>query len=288
MFIADRLNSTAQRLSDFALRVQRDTILNTGNPTRVEGDIAAQLMQASRAILAEAIDPSNGLVDYASLKQRSTYHHFRELTSGLIILRIDDLGEGPAYKAFWINIYNALIIDAIIQYDLHGSMMRRPGISRQAAYHIQGMRFSADDIEHGILRQNRPNPVLPFKPFSSDDPRANCMVEQFDPRIHFALVCGTKSCPPISYYSPERLDTQLDQAASSFINGGAVRWEPSRQTLWLSKIFDWYEEDFGGKDGVLDFLRRYGYKDEIRDLPPSSKFRLRYTPYDWSINKFEI
>jgi hypothetical protein len=286
LLLVEKLNSIGRRVSDFALGVGRDTILNTGNPTSVEGDIAAQLMQASKAILAEAVDPIRGLVDYSSLKQTSTYQHFCELTFALKNLRIEDLGAGPAYTAFWINIYNALIIDAIIQYDLHGSMMRRPGIFLQAAYKIQGMRFSADDIEHGILRQNRPNPVLPIKPFSSNDPRAIYMVEQFDPRIHFALVCGARSCPPIAYYSAERLDAQLNQAATAFINGGTVRWEPSRHTLWLSKIFDWYEDDFGGKEGVLELLKRFSLKDEIRDLPPPSELRLRYTPYDWSINHF--
>lgn len=286
MLIADKLNSTGQRLSDFALGVDRNTILNTGNPTNVEGDIAAQLMQASKAILAESIDPIRGLVDYSTLKQSSNYLQFCELTLALKDLRIDDLGGGPAHTAFWINIYNAMIIDAIIQYDLHGSMIRRPGIFRQAAYNIQGMRFSADDIEHGILRQNRPNPILPIKPFTSTDPRSSYMVEQFDARIHFALVCGAKSCPPIAYYSAERLDAQLNQAATAFINGSTVRWEPSRQTLWISKIFDWYENDFDGKEGVLALLKRYSRGDEIRDLPPPGELRLRYIPYDWSINHF--
>jgi hypothetical protein len=55
--------------------VGRDTILNTGNPTSVEGDIAAQLMQASKAILAEAVDPIRGLVDYSSLKFVSLPSH---------------------------------------------------------------------------------------------------------------------------------------------------------------------------------------------------------------------
>lgn len=285
MLLSNKLNASLRRLSNFALRVQHEAILNRGAPTSYEGDIAAQLMRASKAVLAEAVDPGSGLIDYASLKQSDTYQDFRDLALSLKHFPVDKLGEGPAYLAFWINIYNALIIDAIIQYEIRGSMMRKPGVFLEAAYMIDGSRFSADDIEHGILRRNRPNPVLPIRPFTSNDPRARYMVKQFDPRIHFALVCGARSCPPIAYYSPERLAIQLDQAAGGFINGDSVKWDSQGNTLWLSKIFAWYLDDFGGKQGTLDFIKGHTRDEEIRALPAAADLNLRYLPYDWSINQ---
>ena len=111
------------------------------------------------------------------------------------------------------------------------------------------------------------------------------MVGDFDPRIHFAHVCGALSCPPIAFYSADRLDQQLNQAARSFINGGGVRWESLGDTLWLSKIFDWYEGDFGGRQGVIELLRQHSRDEAVRNLQPTDRLRVRYHPYDWSVNK---
>jgi hypothetical protein len=287
MFRSDRLRKTAQRLSDIALGVQSEFILNSGSTTRVNGNLAAQMMQASKAMIADGIDPESGYLDYNALKFRSSYQHFKELTSALINLRLDSLGKGSAYLAFWINIYNVMIVDAIIHYRLQSSMMRRPGIFRQAAYEINGLRFSVDDIEHGILRRNQPNPVLPIRPFLPADPRRGWMVNEIDARVHFALVCGAKSCPPIAYYDETILDKQLDQAAGSFINGGGVRWDPPKKTLWLSKIFQWYRGDFGGQAGVISIIGKYTRSDEIKQVLDSRSYKIRHLSYNWSINHIQ-
>jgi hypothetical protein len=200
MILQGDFASIVQRPSDIVLNVQSDAILNHGAPRQFEGDLAGQPMHISRALLAEALDPACGLLDYARLKKVGAYARFQSLTHALRGFDLDDLGGGPANSVFWINI------DTIILYDLQYSMMRRPGIFRQAAFEINGLRFSADDIEHGIMRCNRPNPVLPMKPFSSMDPRLSFMVDSFDPRVHFALVCGVLSCPPIAFYASDALD----------------------------------------------------------------------------------
>jgi hypothetical protein len=147
------------------------------------------------------------------------------------------------------------------------------------------MRFSAEDIEHGVLRQNRPNPVLPMRPFTTTDPRRHCISDHFDARIHFALVCGARSCPAIAYYDAARLDAQLDQAAGSFINGSAVHWDPDHKTLWLSKIFDWYAQDFGGQEAVVGLIQKHSRNKDIRNLPSFAELKVRYHAYDWGINQ---
>ena len=72
-----------------------------------------------------------------------------------------------------------------------------------SSYMIGGHQYSLQDIEHGILRGNRKGPGQFKKPFNKGDPRAEAAVHEVDPRIHFALVCGAKSCPPIKTYSAE-------------------------------------------------------------------------------------
>eukprot|EP00966_Prymnesium_polylepis_P276217 6381421-Prymnesium_polylepis.1 len=83
-----------------------------------------------------------------------------------------------------------------------------------AVYKLAGLRFSLDDIEHGILRCNTPPPGADAPPFSAaDDARAPLALQQLDPRVHFALNCGARSCPPIKVFSAGRIDEELGLAA---------------------------------------------------------------------------
>lgn len=106
-----------------------------------------------------------------------------------------------------------------------------PQVSTRAANelitpaNVGGLRYAADDIEHGILRRNRPHPFLRLRPLGSGDPRLQFMVSTFDPRLHFALVCAAKSYPPIALYSGEQLDQQLNLAMRSFLRGGGLNEE---------------------------------------------------------------
>jgi hypothetical protein len=285
MWLSDQLYQITQRTLDVILGVNPAQVMNHGSSKHVHDDLAGELFLASKTLLAEGIDAGSGSVNYAKLRHSETYNHFKDLTHGLSSYPLQELGAGARAIAFWLNIYNAMIIDAIIHFNLQKSMLRTPGIFRKAAYKIDGMRFSADDIENGILRRNQPNPVLPLRPFPPDDPRRAFMVQRLDPRIHFALVCGAMSCPPIAYYKPDNLDAQLEMATANFINSEGVYWEPEQKTLWLSKIFKWYELDFGGIDGVLDLIRRHSRNEIISQLPPQTTFAIRFLPYDWSINQ---
>jgi hypothetical protein len=103
----------------------------------------------------------------------------------------------------------------------------------------------ADDVEHGVLRGNKPSPASLFaligKPhwagpiFKEGDPRAAQAVSPLDPRIHFALVCGAKSCPPIRVYTPESLEAGLQAAASAFCEG-SVQVDKAANKVVMSQI----------------------------------------------------
>lgn len=84
------------------------------------------------------------------------------------------------------------------------------------AYNIGGLILTLDEIEHGILRSNAGHPAAKKKLFADDDPKMKLVIPTLDPRIHFALNCGAKSCPPIRIYQSEKLDKQLEIAAKSF------------------------------------------------------------------------
>ena len=284
-YARDNLIRIGNRVIDFVLRVDRSEVLNGGSVQQRPENPAAEMMKASKNLLAEGLGTESGKVDYASLKQSEIYAQFRELSNALIDCSPDDIGTGDKATAFWVNIYNALIIDGIIHHDVQGSLLTRPGFFRQIAYDIGGMRFSADAIEHGVLRHNRTNPALPIPMFTSDDPRNHVYDPKFDPRLHFALVCGANSCPPISFYEAETLEQQLNLAAAAFINGSGVRYEDESDSLWLSSIFKWYQMDFGGLDGVLELVQSHLKDGDVSEKIVSGQSRLRYMSYDWSVNR---
>jgi hypothetical protein len=84
--------------------------------------------------------------------------------------------------------------------------MKIRGFWKIHCYNIGGAVYSLDDIEHGVLRANRGHPAAGGRPqFGPEDPRRRgLVVQELDPRIHFALNCGARSCPPIRVYTEEK------------------------------------------------------------------------------------
>jgi hypothetical protein len=272
------------RLVDLVLRTSSIEVLNIGVPSPGQVEIAPALKRSADAMRAAALDTQTGSLDYASLAKSEAYAAFRKLTRALPACEIDGLGGQAVQTAFWVNLYNALILDAVVQYGIAGSLRDHLWLFRRAAYNVDGMRFSADDIEHGVLRGNRPHWVTKLPSFSRHDPRVRLAVRNPDPRIHFALVCGARSCPPIAFYEGEDLDRQLNLAAASFVNGGGASFDSQSNTLWLSRIFRWYQGDFGGRRGILEVVRRHLKQPIAREALDDGAYRLRFLPYDWSLN----
>lgn len=126
---------------------------------------------------------------------------------------------------------------------------------------------------------------LPGAHFSKHDPRSKLTIAAVDPRVHFALNCASKSCPPISAYSGEHLDEQLDVAAGNFLDQ-EVRLEKEKGRIFVTSLLKWYQADFGGKTGVYAFLREYLPDDERRTWLEAQgpTGHLYYLPYNWSLN----
>jgi hypothetical protein len=257
----------------------------------LSSDLSVELKQAMDRLKVIAMEESGRRVDYAKLRASQEYEEYRQKCSALLqAYRPEKLQTISAQQAFWINLYNALLIDAVIALDVQQSVTEgKLGIIaffRRAAYRIDGKRVSLEEIEHGILRGNRGHPLLPGPQFASDDPRmAWCL--PLDPRIHFALNCGSRSCPPIQVYSADHLEAQLDQATRNFVEAN-VKVDPAKQLLVLSSIFQWFKGDFGGRSGIISFVIdhlpldvRRAWLSKYRD-----RIRIRYAPYDWGINSF--
>lgn len=260
-------------------RVDERAVLNPGGSApRPRPAIAADLMRAAKYLLSGR---DRADLPYGAIAASPEFAAFRALTGELHGFDPATLQGRRERTAFWINIFNALVIDAVISFDISDTIRESPGFFRRAAYQVGPYRFALDEIEHGLLRDNRPqHPRLP-PPFAPGDPRGSLGPGLLDPRIHFALNCGTRSCPPVSFYEAALLDQQLDAAAASFINGEGVRMEGG--ALVLSPIFDFYVEDFGGREGVHGWLFRYLVDASARARLAESDARTG--EYDWSLNR---
>jgi hypothetical protein len=243
-----------------------------------------------KEILTTATDEDGSYVDYSKVIDDPAYHSFKEsLTPRLKSFDPILLGTREERLAFWINLYNALVMDGVITFGVKKSIldMGMAGLIffRKAAYLVGGQRISCDDIEHGILRSNRGHPFIPGPQFAENDPRRAWVVEPPDLRIHFALNCASRSCPPVHYYNANLLENQLDLAVKNFLSD-TVRIDVDQHTLRLSKIFQWYQGDFGGREGVINFLISFHTDEDKRRWISKNRrtLRLRYEPYNWHLN----
>lgn len=261
----------AHAFIDFALRIPAGAVLN---PLAREGPSVDAILPELREFLAA------GGVDYRRLDQAPAFRRFCDAVASLH--RREPPASEEAATAWWINLYNALVIHAVIAFGIRRSVWDDRGFFRRAAYVVSGQRMSADDIEHGVLRGNRAHPLFLIRQFSSADPRLRWSLSP-DPRVHFALVCASGSCPAVRLYTPARLGADLDRAAGAFINGGGVVVDPTTKTVSLSPIFKWYGADFGGRDGALRFILRYLQDSTARGVVREPQ-RVRYLHYDWTLN----
>lgn len=278
------LNRLANRLLDRIQRVDHQQVLNSGEAAPPPANLDQHLKAAAAGLLSDHFDPGSGLLDYSRLAGSAAYAEFRRLTRSLPGCDPLTLDGRQRQMAFWVNIYSALLIDSIIRFEVRGSILQQSRIFRRAAYRIAGLRFSAEVIEHGVLRANRPNPLTRLRALESNDRRAAYAPGEPDPRIHFALVCGARACPPIAFYSHQQLERQLDLASSNFINQGGARFDARQGDLLLSPIFRWYRADFGGRRGILEFIQRYSRDAALQDALNIGDLRMRFSNYDWRVN----
>ena len=275
-------------------KVRPDEALNCScAPADYSGsDIASALKATMNRWRADGLNVETGRVDYERLARSKVIETYRPLAAALRSFDPRKLAKEQDRMAFWINIYNVLLIHGVVAYGETRSLLKIRGAFERIAYVIGGYRYSLDDIEHGVLRGNRAHFLIPGVRFARQDPRRMQALSAVDPRIHFALVCGASSCPPIGIYEAEKLDHQLDLAAGNFINNGGVEVNRKESRVALSRIFQWYSPDFGGRwmgvgkrSAALRFIAKFLAEAE-RDyvLNHIDSLRVGYQHYDWALN----
>lgn len=216
-------------------------------------------------ILAASV--RDGVVNYSGLKENQADR--KKLDAYLDELCKSDISAFSRAQrlAFWINAYNAFTIKLILNHYPVRSIKDIPHAWDQKAWCAAGERLSLNDIENIKLRQ-----------------------ELKEPRIHFALVCASKGCPDLqtSAYRADSLNKMLDDTARSFFQQPKnFQAEKSGSTVivYLSRIFQWYGNDFGKTDKErIAFMLPFLPKDAAAAITQAQKIEIKYIAYDWSLN----
>ncbi|KEP60834.1 UNVERIFIED_CONTAM: hypothetical protein HHA_277790 [Hammondia hammondi] len=191
-------------------------------------------------------EEKTSLIDQAGVKSDARYLDFQIAVCELQTVDLLNLKSEGVKKAFLLNIYNLLCKHAFIELGVPSDSMSRKTFFSSVSYCIGGYRFTLNELENGLLRCNRRACYSLTKPLGFRDQRLQFVLNEFDPRIHFALNFGAKSGPPVRFYEAESIEEELRIAAEAFCESDAnVLVDLPGKTLWLSKIFSWYENDFG-------------------------------------------
>ena len=223
---------------------------------------------------------SLGRVDYAALKAaRTSLDAYLDSLAQYSPDRHPERFPSPDHElAYWINAYNAFVIRGVIDaYPVKSvkDIKAFNGFFRRMRFKAGGEELTLDEIENRIIR-----------------PRYQ------DPRIHFAVNCGATSCPPLENraFIGANLDTQLDAAQKKFFRAPQhLRLDRENNRLHLSKILDWYGEDFTRwyprdrgtpptEPSLVDYLILYLPPDAADFLRQHPDVEISFNHYDWSLN----
>lgn len=192
---------------------------------------------------------------------------------------LQNLNSASKKKAFWLNIYNAFIQIKAKEFPILIQEKRNEFFSTEFIT-IAKKKLSFDDIEHGILRRSKMKISLGYInkiDWFVDDFEKQFRLEEVDFRIHFALNCGAASCPPIAFYSAKNIDKELDMATANYLESDVDYYKAENKVV-VSKLFQWFIADFGGKSGIIQILKRYGI------IPKNENPKISYKPYDWTLS----
>ncbi|MEO1230658.1 MAG: DUF547 domain-containing protein [Myxococcota bacterium] len=232
-------------------------LLVAGGAAEADGAaLDAETRRAYATVLSRHV--KDGRVDYRGIEKKS----LKLLDGYLSKVAEADLPEGRnARIGFLADAYNALVLRSVIRHGRPRSVLDVKGFFNEEKHRVAGRDVTLDALEKKVLN-----------PFAKD------------PRTHFILVCAAVGCPILEGrpFAGTDLDARMEKATRRYLAGttGARR---SGSQLLVSKIFDWYAADFGGKDGVKDFIlpRLSGKTREGLGQKPD----IGYIDYNWTLNQ---
>ncbi|XP_030508222.2 uncharacterized protein LOC115722971 [Cannabis sativa] len=248
--------------------------------------VGEKLTKIMSAILEAYASDDRRSVDYIGISNSEEFRRYVNLTQGLHRINLVDLTTEQRL-AFFLNLYNAMVIHAVIRSGSPEGIMDRKFFS-EFQYIVGGHPYSLSTIKNGIIRNNRRPPYSLVKPFGSGDNRLELVLPKVNPLIHFGLCDGTKSSPTVKFFSPQGIETELRTAAREFFQGIGMEVDLDKRTVHLTRIIKWFSSDFGQEKEILKWLMSYlnatkaGLLSHL--LSDGGPVSISYKDYDWSVN----
>ncbi len=222
-------------------------------------------------ILTAYYNPAHGM-DYKALKAKdlNTVQALRQQLAKVNVAALDRKSQ----LAHWINVYNVNTIGTVLEHypvdsirDISTDPIIRFNVFKKERVPLGSTKVSLDYIENDKIRAGF-----------------------HDPRIHFAINCAAKSCPPIrtEAYEGAKLDAQLDEQARRFLSTARFERDGDELTIHVTKIMDWFGDDFekwGG--GKAAFIRRYVTPDKQKLIDAAKEIDFEYDDYNWDLNDWK-
>ena len=236
-------------------RFQEDTsgdILNMkriwDGPIRQPSDVIKCMQRHLHQVYKSFVVDEGTRVDYARMKGASTFTQFALAVSELQVLDISPLPFREKL-AFYINVYNALCIQAIHERGVPDGTIERWRRDNSVSYSMNGLNYSIADFKHGILRGNRKQPFNIMRQFGDEDARRATVLGLLDPRVHFALY-ESGSGRTLKLYSGSQIDKELQEITCAFCQKN-VKVNSKDKTVTLPSVFKEYLSDFAPSEAEL-------------------------------------
>ncbi|XP_076885542.1 uncharacterized protein LOC143535096 [Bidens hawaiensis] len=240
------------------------------------------------AILESYASEDGCNLDYLGISNSEEFRRYVNLMQELQRVDISTLSVSERL-AFFLNLHNAMVIHGVISVGHPGSaVIDRRSFNSDFVYIIGGSPYSLTTIVNGVLRNNRRAPYSFTKPFASSDKRLELAFPQVNPLIHFGLSKGSKSSPPVRFFTSQGVESELRFAAREFLQRDGIQINLAKRTVHLTRIFKWFSADFGSEKEILKWITEFLDASKAGLLSHLSSdggaVHIVYQDYDWSIN----
>ncbi|XP_015070673.1 uncharacterized protein LOC107015031 isoform X1 [Solanum pennellii] len=227
-------------------------------------------------------------LDYIGISNSEEFRRYTNLIQDLHRVNLLNLSADEKL-AFFLNLYNAMAIHAVIRIGHPGGMIDRRAFFSEFQYMVGGYSYSLSGLKDGILRSNRRAPFTLMRPFPSGDRRLEMAFQKVNPLIHFGLCNATRSSPAVRFFTPQNVESELRYAAREyFLRDDAMQVDLSKRTVYLNRMIKWYNTDFGQEKEILKWIT--GYLDATKAgllthlMGDCGPVNVVYSSFDWSPN----
>jgi len=178
-------------------------------------------------------------------------------------LKVVAEASGELGLAFYLNAYNATVVASILDHGRPAKVLDVKGFFKELKHPIAKRSLTLDELETDIRKTYK------------------------DPRVHFALNCAARSCPPLHgrAFVAKSVDQVLGELTSRFLNGGGVVLDEAKKALQVSRLLDWFKEDFIAKEGSVEqYLKRWVAEPRRKDALARGA-AIEFQAYDWTLNR---